>query len=75
MTQNNGVHRPKMDKQHRQGETGTLPQRQQRFFHVNNAWYFRTREGIDQGPFKDRMAAKEGLKLFLRRCGIIQIAS
>lgn len=71
----NKVHTLRMNNIHRQGEADSPPKRQQRFFHVDHDWFFHTREGVDQGPYKDRMAAKDGLNLFLRRCGIIQVAS
>lgn len=55
----------------RQGEAQTIPMRSKRYFTVEAAWYFNTREDIVQGPFKNLGAAKEGLKTYLRRCGII----
>ncbi len=67
---------PQMFRTHnitRYGEDGTAPTRHQRFYTVGTEWYFHTREGIEQGPYKDLLAAKEGLKLFLRRCGIVQL--
>ena len=55
----------------RQGENTNIPNRSKRYFTDNADWYFNTREDKPQGPFKNLGEAKEGLKIYLRRCGII----
>lgn len=55
----------------RQGENLPIPHRSKRYYTANASWYFNTREDEAQGPFKSLAEAKEGLKLYLRRCGII----
>lgn len=35
----------------RSGETGTIPERNDRFFCKDDYWYYTTREGVDIGPF------------------------
>jgi len=55
----------------RQGEELAVPTRSKRYFTVEASWYFNTREDQAQGPFKNLGAAKDGLKTYLRRCGII----
>lgn len=55
----------------RQGEEQAFPTRSKRYFTVEAAWYFNTREDQAQGPFKNLASAKEGLKSYLRHCGII----
>ena len=55
----------------RQGEQSSIPHRSKRYFTDNAAWYFNTREDKPQGPFKNLAEAKQGLKTYLRRCGII----
>jgi hypothetical protein len=50
----------------RAGELGQPPIfRSNRFFAQENYWYFRTREGLDIGPFDSLSYAKEGLNGFL----------
>jgi len=56
---------------HRQGEEQTIPERSKRFYTAEASWYFNTREDEAQGPFKNLGEAKEGLKVYLRRCGIV----
>ena len=51
---------------HRNGEEGRIPFRSGRFFSVELAWYFTTREGQDYGPYEDKADAEAGLMLFLR---------
>ena len=50
----------KMDEK-RNGEAGAVPMRTDRFFAVNSAWYFATREGASIGPFEDKSEAQKGL--------------
>ena len=49
----------------RNGESGSVPMRTDRFFAVNNAWYFATREGASIGPFQDKGTAQHGLTDFM----------
>jgi hypothetical protein len=49
----------------RNGELGAVPMRTDRFFAVNSAWYFATREGASVGPFEDKAEALGGLADFL----------
>ena len=49
----------------RNGEAGAVPMRTDRFFAVNSAWYFATREGASIGPFEDKSEAQKGLDDFL----------
>jgi hypothetical protein len=49
----------------RRGEVGLLPMRTDRFFAVNGAWYFATREGASIGPFEDKVEAQKGLSDFI----------
>ena len=41
------------------------PERSSRFFKLKSYWYFRTREGMDIGPFDRKMDAMEGASGFL----------
>lgn len=51
----------------RRGETGPYAgYRPSRFLMENGRWYFQTREGSTEGPFRDRMAAEEGLATHIR---------
>jgi hypothetical protein len=36
-----------------------------RMFEENGKWYFNTREGITEGPFKDELEAKTWVELFV----------
>ncbi len=49
----------------RNGENGPLPPRLSRYFEQHNYWYYRTREGIDIGPFDSLDAAKLGAAAFI----------
>lgn len=49
----------------RAGESKTHSIRSERFFHQENYWYFRTREGLDIGPFDQRQDAEAGLRGFI----------
>jgi len=55
----------------RQGEEQAIPDRSKRYYTHEAQWYFNTREDQVQGPFKNLGEAKDGLKTYLRRCGII----
>ena len=52
-------------KEKRNGEDGAVPIRTDRFFAVNSAWYFATREGASIGPFENKREAQKGLEDFL----------
>lgn len=54
-----------MDNNLRTGESGNSAIRSDRFFEQENYWYFRTREGLDIGPFDSLDCAKEGLNGFI----------
>ena len=49
----------------RTGELGAVPLRTDRFFAVNSAWYFATREGSSIGPYESKTDAKQGLSDFV----------
>jgi hypothetical protein len=49
----------------RASETGTTHVRSDRFFEQQNYWYFRTREGLDIGPFDNLAYAEEGFNGFI----------
>jgi hypothetical protein len=49
----------------RNGEAITAPMRSDRFFQQEAYWYFRTREGLDIGPFDKKEDAKAGLNGFI----------
>ena len=49
----------------RTGELGAVPIRTDRFFAVNSAWYFATREGASIGPFQSKPDAQRGLSDFI----------
>ncbi len=51
----------------RHGEDNSQPFRSQRFCSENGQWYFHTREGTLDGPYKDRADAQRGLAIFLAR--------
>ena len=40
--------------------------RSNRFFTSGTDWYFSTREGIDQGPFPNRISAHEAIQKYIR---------
>ena len=37
-----------------------------RFFQINSQWHFTTREQTVEGPFATKVAAKEGLKRYVK---------
>lgn len=45
----------------REGESGPIPNRGERFFQLNNDWFFATREGSMVGPYSTRDSASLGL--------------
>lgn len=50
---------------HRNGESGEIPFRSDRFFCAGNKWYFSTREGFDSGPYASRDRAEASLNRFI----------
>ena len=54
-----------MKQQHRQGETGVIPSRSDRFYLLESVWFFATREGAAIGPFATHQEALDGLTDFL----------
>jgi D-lyxose ketol-isomerase len=50
----------------RNGESDKVWFRSDRFFNINQQWYFATREQIDIGPFGTESAARQGLQLFIK---------
>jgi hypothetical protein len=49
----------------RTGESGSMPDRQNRFFQQYDYWYYRTREGISIGPFDTVAEAQRGAAEFI----------
>ena len=49
----------------RSGEYGPIPARSDRFYSLENEWFFATREGAPMGPFENRENAEVGLIDFL----------
>ena len=52
-------------RQPRRGETEVSGSRTDRIFEQSSYWYFRTREGMDIGPFDSRGEAAVGVKGFV----------
>ena len=51
--------------QRRQGESGAVPSRSDRFYLLESVWFFATREGAAIGPFETHEEALNGLTDFL----------
>ena len=49
----------------RYGDTGPIPERTNRIYEKNSYYYYRTREGIDIGPFDTPAEAKRGVSDFI----------
>lgn len=49
----------------RQNEDKAAPYRSDRFYCVNDEWYFAIRRGPDQGPYPSKEAAQAALKKFI----------
>ena len=49
----------------RKEEAGNVPVRSDRLFTQHNYWYFRTREGMDIGPFDSISEAIDGINGFM----------
>ena len=54
-----------MEQQHREGESGPIPTRSDRFYLLENRWFFATREGSPIGPFETREEGLVGLQDFI----------
>lgn len=66
----------KQEKQtNRRGEQGPVPPRRRRIYNRGNQWFFITRKGQHHGPYAHFTEAEAALKLYLRRCGIVRVAS
>lgn len=50
---------------HRKGESLDAKSRSNRLFEQGDYWYFRTREGMDIGPFDYKMDAEQGIDNFI----------
>ncbi len=50
---------------HRDGENGDIPSRCERYFSMENEWFFSTREGSSVGPFTSLESANIGLNDYL----------
>lgn len=50
----------------RKGDSEPQPRfRKSRFFHSLDQWYFITREGTVEGPYRDKTHAEDMLKVYL----------
>ena len=49
----------------RTGESLDLPSRSDRLFKVDDYWYYKTREGVDIGPFDSASEAQTGVSDFI----------
>jgi hypothetical protein len=49
----------------RNGELGSIPNRQGRYLQKEGYWYYTTREGVDIGPFDSRADAEVGVSEFV----------
>jgi len=59
-------------KVNRYGEQGDIPPRNRRIYSLNNEWYFLTREYGIFGPYSSLQEARQELKLYMRRLGIVR---
>jgi hypothetical protein len=49
----------------RKGESDTPQDRSERLFIQHDYWYFRTREGMDIGPYDTQLDATNGINSFI----------
>ena len=49
----------------RKGEMESSPDRSERLFTQHSYWYFRTREGMDIGPYDSQTDANNGINSFI----------
>ena len=47
------------------GDKQDQPYRTSRFYSVANEWFFSVRETEDQGPYRNKLSAEEGLKVYV----------
>ncbi len=59
-------------KVNRYGEHGEIPARNRRIYSLNNEWYFLTREYGIFGPYSSLQEARQELRLYMRRLGIVR---
>ena len=52
----------------RKGESVHIPYRTGRYFCVDSAWYFATREGLTHGPFTTREKAIYSCQTYIHIC-------
>ena len=45
----------------RHGEISAVPVRSERFYNIDDEWWFAIRLGTDQGPYPTQIAAKQAL--------------
>ena len=58
----------------REGESGTIPFRTGRFFSQNGAWYFMTREGRAEGPYREKLDAELAAEMYVRMASFRNLA-
>lgn len=51
--------------ENREGEGLGVVFRADRFYYVNNEWFFSAREGIERGPFQSREEASSELLVYI----------
>lgn len=61
---NNSVSCPRVGESRRQ-----ITSRKKRLFSTDKGWYFKTREGIDIGPYDSQKHAENGINSFIREIG------
>lgn len=62
-----------MKQERRRGESGqTTYYRTDRFFSEQGAWFAKTREGDELGPFDSKAEAKEALDVHIEMCGQVK---
>lgn len=59
----------------RAGESGTIPFRTGRFFNQNGAWYFMTREGRAEGPYREKQEAERAAETYARMAALLNLDS
>jgi len=52
----------------RRGENGGVPHRNGRLHCIAEQWFFATREGRLEGPFRDQDDAESALRRYLKVC-------
>lgn len=49
----------------RANEASAAPYRNDRFYRIEDEWYFAIRRGPDQGPYPSKAAAQDALKILI----------